>query len=413
MTGWSEKFLRFQIRCLEIKSKEDARSEMERIGVDPVGIQLMTTKQFHHNLKLVGLSPPQANIIKQDILSVGGEAAISKGVVSCEVEKSDAILSATEKQFNLLIEKLMRQPYGLPEVASVIKEALRNINLSEIELKGRKRSWTLGSRTMITGILNVTPDSFSNGGLYLDKDKAVERAEQMVEEGAHIIDVGGESSRPGVKPVGEEEELKRILPVVEALEGKGIIVSVDTTKALVAEGALKSGAEIINDISALSDERMGSVVAAYKASVVLMHMRGTPETMQANVEYEDMMGEIFNFLSDRVDYAVDCGIEPERIIVDPGIGFGKSPEGNLEIIKRLPELKALGRPILVGTSRKSFIGNIIGADVDRRLAGTLATVAASILAGAHIVRVHDVKEAVQAARMADALKNGQVFEMNY
>jgi dihydropteroate synthase len=131
------------------------------------------------------------------------------------------------------------------------------------------------------------------------------------------------------------------------------------------------------------------------------------------VEYEDMMGEIFNFLSDRVDYAVDCGIEPERIIVDPGIGFGKSPEGNLEIIKRLPELKALGRPILVGTSRKSFIGNIIGADVDRRLAGTLATVAASILAGAHIVRVHDVKEAVQAARMADALKNGQVFEMNY
>jgi dihydropteroate synthase len=381
---------------------------MERIGVDPVGIQLMVPKQFHHNLKLVGLDPAQANVIKQDILSIGGEAAVSKGVVSCEVEKSDAILSATEKQFTILIKKLMQQPYGLPEVASVLGNALDNINLGEIILKGRRRSWQLGGRTTIMGILNVTPDSFSDGGLYMKKDEAIARALEMVEDGAHIIDVGGESSRPGAAPVGDEEELKRIMPVVEALAKKGIAISVDTTKALVAEEALKAGAEIVNDISAFGlDPRMAPVVSEYKASAVLMHMRGTPETMQADVEYEDMMAEIYDFLSERIDYAVGCGIEPERIMVDPGIGFGKSPEGNLEIIKRLSELKTLGRPVLVGTSRKSFIGNVIGADVDRRLSGTLATVTAAILAGAHIVRVHDVKEAAQAARMADAIKTAR------
>jgi dihydropteroate synthase len=407
-----ETLLRFPTRCLDIRSKEDARSEMERIGVDPVGIQLMAPKQFHHNLKLAGLTPAQANIIKQDILSVGGEAAVSKGVVSCEVEKSDAVLSATEKQFTLLIEKLMHQSHGLPEVAGVLDKALFNINLAELPLKGRKTSWTLGRRTMIMGILNVTPDSFSDGGLYMEKDEAIARAQQMVEEGAHIIDVGGESSRPGAAPVGADEELKRILPVIEALANIGITVSVDTKKAAVAEEALKAGAEIINDISAFSDARMVSVVAQYRPSCVLMHIRGTPETMQANVEYEDIMGEIFNFLSERIDHAVGHGIEPERIMVDPGIGFGKSPEGNLEIIKRLTELKTLGRPVLVGTSRKSFIGSVLGAEADQRVAGTLATVAAAILGGAHMVRVHDVKEAVQAARMTDALKNGRVSGTN-
>jgi dihydropteroate synthase len=403
-----ERFLRIPIRCLEISSKEQARSEMERIGVDPVGIQLMVSKQFHQNLKISGLTPAQANIIKQDILSVGGEAAVSKGVVSCEVEKSDAILSATEKQFTQLIEKLMRQPHGLPEVAGVLRDALNNIKLKQLPLKGRTRSWTLGTHTLVMGILNVTPDSFSDGGKYFEKDAAAHRAREMVEEGAHIIDVGGESSRPGAKPVGANEELGRVLPVVGALAKQGITVSVDTTKAIVAEEALKAGAEIINDISSLGeDPRMAEVVAEYNAAVVLMHMRGTPETMQEDLHYEDMMAEIFLFLKERLDRALASGIEPERIIIDPGIGFGKSPEGNLEIIRRLAELKTLGRPVLVGTSRKSFIGKLLGAGVEDRLPGTLATTVAGILAGAHMVRVHDVKQALQAARTADALKKGE------
>jgi len=375
---------------------------MLRIGVDPAGIRIMAPKHFHYNLKVESLTPAQANIIKQDMLSIGGEVAVARGAASCSVRQTDAIISGTLKELNILIGKLKVQNLGLPEIALALREALDNVRLKEFALKGRGKDWTLGPRTLIMGILNVTPDSFSDGGRFFEKNRAIERALEMVEEGADWIDVGGESTRPGATPVTLNEELERVLPVVEALSGKADI-SVDTMKSEVARLALQAGAEIINDVSALgADPDMAGVCAEYCAPVVLMHMRGTPATMQKDVGYIDLMAEVFKYLSERIDYAESRGIGREKIMLDPGLGFGKSIEGNLEIISRLAEFKSLGRPILVGPSRKSFIAGTIGKE--GRETGTVAAVAASILNGANAVRVHDVSGALAAARMADALR---------
>ncbi len=226
----------------------------------------------------------------------------------------------------------------------------------------------------------------------------------MIEEGADIIDVGGESTRPGADIVDEAEELKRVVPVVEGLCSKGVAVSVDTTKAAVAEESLKAGAEIINDVSAMTtDGRMAEVVAKEGAGIVLMHMRGTPRTMQNDLTYVEIMGEIFGYLEQRLRSAEASGIETEKVAIDPGIGFGKSCEGNLDIIRRLSELTTLGRPIMLGTSRKSFISKTVSAEVERRLGGTLATIAIGVANGASLLRVHDVKQARAAADMAGAI----------
>lgn len=392
------------VRCLEIKSIEHANAEMERAGVDPAGARIMARKQFHYNLKVAGLTPAQANVIKQEMLSIGGEAAVAKGAASCSVAESDAILSGTLRQYGLLVEKLKYQSFSLPDVGMAIDEALGNIAKRSFVLKGRRREWTLGKKTLIMGILNVTPDSFSDGGLFFDKDAALDKALRMVEDGADWIDVGGESTRPGGEPVPVEEELKRVMPVAEALSKMGVAFSVDTSKARVAEEALKAGAEAINDVSALSDPAMAEVCARRKAAVVLMHMRGTPKDMQKYTRYRDLIGEVFSFLSERVDYAVDSGIERERIMIDPGLGFGKSMEGNLEMIGRLREFTSLGLPILVGASRKSFVGAVTGAKEPQRLPGTLAASTVAVLNGASALRVHDVKEAREAAAIADAVK---------
>jgi dihydropteroate synthase len=395
--------LRLSVRCLEITSIERSHSEMLRVGVDPAGIRIMAPKHFHYNLKVESLTPAQANIIKQDMLSIGGEVAVARGVASCSVRQTDAIISGTLKELNILIEKLKVQNLGLPEIALTLRSALDNVRLKEFILKGRGKDWTLGPRTLIMGILNVTPDSFSDGGRFFEKNMAVERALEMVEEGADWIDIGGESTRPGALPVALDEELKRVVPVVEALSGKADI-SVDTTKSEVARLALQAGAEIINDVSALgADPDMAGVCAEYGAPVVLMHMRGTPATMQKDVGYNDLMSEVFNYLSERIDYAESRGIGREKIMIDPGLGFGKSREGNLEILGRLKEFRSLGRPVLIGASRKSFIAGTIGKE--GREIGTIAAVVASILNGANAVRVHDVSGALHAVRMADALRD--------
>lgn len=381
---------------------------MARAGVDPVGIELMTPKQFHHNLKIEALTPAQANILKQDVLSVGGEAAVSRGVVSCEVARTGCILSGTSKQLLLLIEKLRSQPHGLSALAEELGRALENIDARHLHFRARTRDWTLGAKTLVIGILNVTPDSFFDGGLYSDAATAVDRGIEMASEGADIIDVGGESSRPGAEPAEAAEELERVMPVVEGLVGVGISVSIDTTKSQVAERALSAGAEMVNDISALgSDPEMAGVVARHGAAVVLMHMRGTPRTMQDDVTYTDMMAEIFAYLSARVDCATARGIDREKIVIDPGIGFGKSPEANLEILRRLGELKSLGAAVLVGTSRKSFIGKTLGLEISERLSASLAAATAAVAGGAHMVRVHDVKESVRAVRMMDLVRSGR------
>lgn len=266
------------------------------------------------------------------------------------------------------------------------------------------RTLRVGGKTLIMGVLNVTPDSFSDGGKFLDCDSAVGHALEMERDGADIIDIGAESTRPGAESLLVSEELKRLLPVLEKLRGKlKIPISVDTQKAEVADAAISAGAEIVNDISALRfDPRMGELVSKHKAAIILMHMRGRPRTMQKGPFARDVVRDVSSGLREALRRAQRAGIARSQILVDPGIGFGKNYKQNFQILARLSELARLGCPIVVGTSRKAFIGHTLGGVAENARAwGTAATVAASILNGAHIVRVHDVKEMAQVARLAD------------
>lgn len=269
-----------------------------------------------------------------------------------------------------------------------------------------KRIFDCSKRTYVMGILNVTPDSFSDGGRFLKHSDALDHAKRMVDEGADIIDVGGESTRPGGKQVSLQEEHRRVIPLIEKLAPQiDVPISIDTTKSTVAKDALEAGAAMINDISALRfDSQMASLVSERQVPVVLMHMRGTPETMQHHLLCDSLLSDIHAFLKERIEYAQSAGIDSQQIIIDPGIGFGKSvPNGNLRIIKNLSCFLDLGKPILVGTSRKAFIGNVLGLQVDEREEGTAATVSLAVHNGAHIVRVHDVGKMKRVVQMVDAV----------
>ncbi len=272
-----------------------------------------------------------------------------------------------------------------------------------LEIRGQR--FVLGPRTWLMGVVNVTPDSFSDGGIYFDTPKAVDRGLDLAFQGADIIDVGGESTRPGSRPVPEAEELRRVVPVIGALRKKtSAFISVDTTKAAVARAALDAGADLVNDTSAFRfDPAMPGVVARAGAGVVLMHMKGTPATMQDSPRYGDLTGEISAFLGERIRVAEAAGIARERIIVDPGIGFGKSFEHNLELLRRQEVFHALGRPLLLGFSRKAFLGSILGLPPGERLEGTIAAAVLSVERGAHILRVHDVGPVARAVRSAETI----------
>jgi len=272
-----------------------------------------------------------------------------------------------------------------------------------------RRSLPYGERTLVMGVLNITPDSFSDGGQFLSLDRAIAHAEQMIADGADIIDIGGESTRPGSAFVSEEVELKRVIPVIEKLaEGTTVPISIDTTKSPVARAALAAGAEIVNDISGLRfDPLLADEVARAKAGLVLMHSRGTPKDMQQLPPVEDILSEVTSGLRKSVELAEARGVARASIAIDPGIGFGKTVAQNIELIAKLDQLarEFAGFPILVGTSRKSFIGKLLeNAPADQRGNGTIATVVASVLKGAHVVRVHDVKAAVEAVRVTDAIR---------
>ncbi len=277
------------------------------------------------------------------------------------------------------------------------------------------RSLELGSRTVIMGVLNITPDSFSDGGRFYALEKAVARAEALAAEGADIIDIGGESTRPFSDPVPADEELRRVIPVIEKIAGRvEALISIDTTKALVARRAIDAGADIINDISSMNaDPAIGGVAAETQAPLILMHMQGRPKTMQQDPHYDDLMGEVIGFLKAAIDRATRAGVRRNRIIIDPGIGFGKTFQHNLSLINRLPDLKALDAPILIGPSRKAFIRHLLKTSPEDELApdhphvgiGTQAVVAAAILNGAHLVRVHDVAQTRLTVRMIDAIRH--------
>lgn len=264
-----------------------------------------------------------------------------------------------------------------------------------------------GPGPFVMGIVNATPDSFSDGGRFLSPDEAVARALRHAEEGADLVDLGGESTRPGAPPVPAEEEIRRVVPVIERLRARGfpLPISVDTSKGAVARAALAAGADLVNDVTGLRDPALGEAVAAAGVPLVLMHMRGTPADMQSRAVYGDVVREVAAELREALERADAAGIPRERTILDPGLGFAKTPEQSVTLLARVGELRALGRPLLVGPSRKSFIGRITGASVEERLPGTLAAVAACVLAGVEILRVHDVGPAVQAARVAASLRD--------
>jgi dihydropteroate synthase len=256
----------------------------------------------------------------------------------------------------------------------------------------------------LMGVVNVTPDSFSDGGLYLDPEAAIAHGRELVAAGAEILDVGGESTRPGAEVVGEAEELQRVVPVVEGLSDAGCRISVDTSKARVAEAALGAGAEIVNDVTALrGDPAMASVCAERGATVVLMHMLGEPRTMQDDPRYGDVVAEVKAFLAERLEFAVAAGIAEERVWLDPGIGFGKTAAHNMELLRRLGELRDLGRPLVIGASRKSFIGRVDGSAAGERLGGTIASSVLAVAEGAAVLRVHDVAEMSQALAVTAAI----------
>jgi len=261
-----------------------------------------------------------------------------------------------------------------------------------------------GGRTLVMGVLNVTPDSFSDGGHFLDRDRAVAHAHRLVAEGADLLDVGGESTRPGADPVSADEELRRVLPVIEAVVSElDVPVSIDTTKPQVADACLAAGAVVLNDVQGLRDPDMLDAAARHGAAVVVMHMKGTPRTMNDEAVYDDLLAEVAAFLSAQAARARSAGIE--TVILDPGLGFAKNTGHNLLLLKHLPVLTALGHPVLVGASRKRFIGELTGRPADDRVAGTMAATTAAVLGGARLVRVHDVAAAVQAVRVAEAIRD--------
>ena len=335
----------------------------------------------------------------------GGEAGTAYGSIVHSVKTTDVLVCGTLKQFALLTAKLKRHQFGLPSLSLRIEECIKNYDRTPEPVKIGSRTFDFSRRTYIMGVLNVTPDSFSDAGLFNDPAAAVERARLMAEEGADIIDIGGESTRPGAAFVSAEEEIRRVVPVIKKLaRDRRMVISIDTRKAKVARAALSAGADMINDVSGLRyDKKMARVAADHKVPVCLMHMKGTPKTMQQKPAYNDLMGEMIGSLSAGIAIAINAGILLEKIIVDPGLGFGKTTVHNLEIVSRLRELKVLGRPILIGPSRKSMIGRVLGLPAGARVEGTAAVVAVAVRNGANLVRVHDVKEMCRVVRMTDAI----------
>jgi len=371
----------FQARALHIASPLDAERELRTINVDSGGIAMMATKMLTRCIKLHGLQCRQANILKQEMLALGGDAAVARGTVACSIDTTDVILIGTDKQLRKLCNKLAPQPFGLPALAMELSAVLAHTSSVPAVWRTARRNLQL-TRPLIMGILNVTPDSFSDGARYLDQQRAVEHAQTMLSEGADII-----------------------VPVISEIANKtGCVISVDTWKSAVAREAMAAGAEIINDISGFTfDANLATVASETGAGVVLMHTRGAPDTMQRDTGYTDLIGEIMQGLRKSVETALAAGMERERIAIDPGIGFGKNSSGNLEILGRLREFTALGLPLLVGASRKSFIGAITGREINDRLFGTAATVALAVSNGASILRVHDVAAMRDVVDMAHAI----------
>ncbi len=400
------------IRPISMRSISEAIIELEKMGFPFHQAESMAVQTLSLHLKVEGVDDEMIPYLEKTARSIG-VSLIKSPICSQDSRRRHLLLSGSHTQFEKLATTVEDRSPEFYEASAALKDLLQSIGRTRFTIPCRTGLLELGGRTLIMGTINVTPDSFSDGGMFFQKDSAVKRALEMVEEGADLIDIGGESTRPGSKAVDAEEELRRVIPVIKGVARQtDTPVCVDTRKALVARGALEAGAQIVNDVSALRfDPEMAGIVASHRVPIVLMHMLGTPETMQQEIHYVSLISEIAAFLGARIDLARRAGVDVEKTIIDPGIGFGKTVEHNLALIKHLSQLRILGRPLLIGTSRKSFIGKILGSEVDQREEGTMATLAASILNGAHIIRVHNVRNAVRVALITDAIKAVSIPEV--
>ena len=388
---------------LVLKDLADARAALKDIRASGAGIDIMENKALFRVIRVSGVDVRAANILKQEMLARGGEVATSREVYELKGGSADCLIMGTLTQYEHLLPKLKQQPFGLRRLADALESALRHF---DERLPAGPPGLDLSGAPLLMGILNVTPDSFSDGGIYAGTEEAVRAALAMADEGAHFIDVGGASTRPGSDPLPADEESARVLPVVKALAGSlpGRI-SVDTYKARVAAKALEAGAYLINDISALRmDPEMVAVVRDADCPVVLMHMLGEPKTMQAAPVYKDVVSEVYAFFAERIAWAVENGIKVENLLIDPGLGFGKTTEHNLALMRGLETFRSLGRPVVLGASRKRFLGEILGIEkASERDEATAATTVIAACAGAHIVRVHSVAVNRDAVRVARAV----------
>lgn len=372
-------------------------------GIDPGALPYLEPKLCHKVILLTDVKLFAANIIKQSMLSIGGDAAVHRSVITGKVEYSDCIVMGDLRHYKNLVEKLENQ-LNMSDIAGIIKNQL-NIKKSDLRLKFCTNTLKWESLPVVMGIVNVTPDSFSDGGVYAEHETAIAHALELISQGADIIDVGGESTRPGASPIDEKTETKRVLPVIKGIALKtGVPISIDTRNASVAEAAIDSGASIINDVSSMThDKKMITVAKKTEAGIVLMHMRGRPADMQSNTSYTDVVTEIYDYLENRVNVCLEAGIDPLSIIVDPGIGFGKDLEGNLSLIKHISEFSSLGLPVMLGHSRKSFIDKMLDLVVREREEGTDAVTAWAAMQKVDIVRVHNVSRAKRTIQMIDSI----------
>ena len=382
------------------------------IGAHPASRLIFAHKSRILPFKLTQVRTPAANILKQEMLAAGGDAVVPAGCIVNADKYVEVLLLGTLKQYKLLLKKLEQMQYfGLKQVAEELALAVA----AELEPSVLKTTLADGriltyDRMCVMGILNITPDSFYAGSRVPMLDDVVARAGLMLEHGAGILDIGGESTRPGSDSVDGEEERKRVLPVIEALRKAypEAVLSIDTYRADTAEAALAAGADIINDISAMeADARMADVVVRTKAPIILMHMRGTPKNMQQNCQYQDVVQEVAVYLAERAQLLRERGVGPDKIILDPGIGFAKNVEQNLRLMRDLHVLTSFGYPVLLAASRNSTIGAVLGGvPAEERLEGTIATSLQAVQAGAQMVRVHDVLANVRAIRMLEAILKG-------
>lgn len=388
----------------KIKFIDCTETDLKQVGFDKTHSKKGLDKHQFKTIKIYNLTCAQANILKQTALSTGTDCAVHREVITGKVELSHCILSGTLSQFKKIIEKLKFQPLKLSELAETVKSLLF-AEKKQLLIRDNLIKWS--DKTLIMGILNITPDSFSDGGEFFPSTEAIEHFKQMVNDGADIIDIGGESTRPFAKRVSVEEEIQRVIPIIKEIRkfDKKTIISVDTRNSITAQIAIEAGADIINDISSGDwDENIFTVVKEKNCPIILNHSKGTPDVMQNDTNYKDVVDEIYDYFTKKIDELEKVGVEKSKIILDPGIGFGKTKEQNFELIKRVEEFYSLGCPVLVGHSRKTFLKETINTDENAQLDRATAIVSQKLAdKNVNIIRVHNVKEHKMLLELRDLL----------